>query len=65
METRQMTPFFSSTFYALFVTFIFIFENSQISFSCRPPFAPRKIPQFWAKATSSLNPSYFSSKYTP
>ena len=43
METRQMTPFFSSTFYALFVTFIFIFENSQNSFSCRPPFRP-----FWS-----------------
>ena len=29
METRQMTPIFSSTFSALAVTFIFLFENSQ------------------------------------
>ena len=43
METRQMTPFFSSTFYALFVTFIFIFGNSQNSFSCGAPFGP-----FWS-----------------
>ena len=43
METRQMTPFFSSTFYALFVTFIFIFGNSQNSFSCGVPFGP-----FWS-----------------
>ena len=42
METRKMT-FFSSTFYALFVTFIFIFEYSQNSFSCGPPFGP-----FWS-----------------
>ena len=38
-----MTPFFSSTFYALFVTFIFIFENSQNSFWCGPPVGP-----FWS-----------------
>ena len=38
-----MTPFFSSTFYALFVTFIFIFGNSQNSFSCGVPFGP-----FWS-----------------
>ena len=43
IETRQMTPFFSSTFYALFVTFIFIFGNSQNSFSCGVPFG-----QFWS-----------------
>ena len=43
METRQMTPFFSSTFYALFVTFIFIFGNSQNSFTFGPPFGP-----FWS-----------------
>ena len=35
METRQMTPFFSS--------FIFVFENSQNPFSCDPPFGP-----FWS-----------------
>ena len=33
-----MTPFFSSTFPAITETFIFIFENSQNSFSCGPPF---------------------------
>ena len=38
METRQLTPFFSSTFSALFVTFIFIFEHGQNSFSCGPTF---------------------------
>ena len=44
METRQMTPFFSSTLSALaFVTFIFIFENSQNSFLCGLPFGP-----FWS-----------------
>ena len=51
METRQMTPFFSSTFSALTVlTFIFIFENSQNPFCCCPPFGPfwsAKNPQFW------------------
>ena len=31
METRQMTPMFSSAFSALFETFIFVFENSQNS----------------------------------
>ena len=38
-----MTSFFSSTFYALFVTFIFLFENSQNSFSCGLLFGP-----FWS-----------------
>ena len=33
---------FSSTFSTLFVIFIFVFENSQNSFSCCPPFDP-----FW------------------
>ena len=33
-----MTPLFSSTLSALFVTFIFVFENSQNSFSCGLPF---------------------------
>ena len=36
MKTRQMTPL--STFSALFVTFIFIFENGQDSFSYGLPF---------------------------
>ena len=37
MKIRQMTPFFSSTFSMLTVTFIFVFETSQNSFSCGPP----------------------------
>ena len=41
--TRQMTTFFSSTFSALFVISIFVFENSQNSFSCGTPFGP-----FWS-----------------
>ena len=36
-----MTPIFSSSFYSLIVTFIFIFENSQNS--CGSPFRP-----FWS-----------------
>ena len=44
METRRMTPFFfSSTFSALTVTFIFVFENSQNWFWCGPPSGP-----FWS-----------------
>ena len=44
METRQMTSFFHLRFLLqLFVTFIFVFENSQNSFSCAPPFSP-----FWS-----------------
>ena len=43
METRQMTPFILSTFSALTVcNIIFVFENSQNSFSRGPPFG-----QFW------------------
>ena len=38
-----MTPFFSSIFSALFVTFIFVFEYSQNSFLCGAPFGP-----FWS-----------------
>ena len=43
VETRQMTPFFSSTFFALFETFIFVFENSQNSLLFGLPFSP-----FWS-----------------
>ena len=44
METGQMTPFFSSTFSAqTFCNISFVFENSQNSFSCCPPFDP-----FWS-----------------
>ena len=42
-KTRQMIPFLSSTFWALFVIFIFVFENCQNSFSMGPPFGP-----FWS-----------------
>ena len=42
METRQMTPFFSSSFSALFVTFTFVFQNDY-SFLCGPFFGP-----FWS-----------------
>ena len=38
-----MIPFLSSTFWALFVIFIFVFENCQNSFSMGPPFGP-----FWS-----------------
>ena len=41
METRQMTPFFTSTFSAL--TVCNVFENIQCLFSCDPPFGP-----FWS-----------------
>ena len=40
METRQMTPFFSSYFSNLTVIFISEFENTQNSFWCGPPFGP-------------------------
>ena len=36
MKTREMNSFF--IFSSLFVTFILLFENSQISFSCSPSF---------------------------
>ena len=38
-----MTPFFSSTLSALFVTLIFVCETRQNSFSCGAPFGP-----FWS-----------------
>ena len=44
MKTIQITSFFHLLFpLELFVTFIFVFENSQNSFSCGPPFRP-----FWS-----------------
>ena len=53
METRQMTTFFHllSPLW-LFVTFIFVFENCYISFSCGPPSGPSwsvKYPNFGQK----------------
>ena len=45
-------PIFSSTFSALFVTFIFVFKNSQNLFWCGPPFGPFwfvKHLNFWQK----------------
>ena len=43
ISTRQTIPFFSSTFSSMFLTFTFVFENSQNSFSCGPLFGP-----FWS-----------------
>ena len=44
MKTRQIPFFFHLLFpLELFVTFIFVFGNSQNSFSCGPPFGP-----FWS-----------------
>ena len=40
LKTKQMTSFFSSIFYALFVTLNFVFENRQNSFWCGPPLGP-------------------------
>ena len=63
MKTRQRTPFFLSTFSALFVTLISEFENIQNSFSYDLPFAPFwsvKYLNFWPKATDSVSLSYFS-----
>ena len=54
METRQMIPFFSSTFSAL--TSTSEFENTQNSFSCGLLFGPFwsvKYLNFWPKATDS------------
>ena len=42
-ETRQMTPFFSSTFWTLFAVFIFVFEKCKNLFSWGTPFGP-----FWS-----------------
>ena len=67
METRQMTPFFSSTFSALTVTFISEFENTQNSFSCGSPFDKFwsiKYLNFMPEATDSDSSSYFSRKQT-
>ena len=53
METRQVTHFFHLHFLLqLFVTFIFVFENSQNSFQCGPPFGSFwsvSYPNFWEK----------------
>ena len=38
MATRQITPFFSSTFSALFVKYISEYENTQNPFSYGRPF---------------------------
>ena len=67
METTQMTPFFSSTFSALTVTFISEFENTQNSFSCGSPFDKFwsiKYLNFMPEATDSDSSSYFSRKQT-
>ena len=61
METRQVIPFFSSTFSALTVcnTFLYL-KIVKIHFHVVPPLwsiLVCKIPQFWAKATDSDKPS--------
>ena len=66
LETRQMTPFFSSTISTLTVCNIhfcfskyskFIFMWSPLRF-----IMVYKTPQFWTKTTDSDSPSYFSRK---
>ena len=66
METRQMTPYFSSTFSVLTVCNIYFYiQNGQNSFLCGPGFIlVREIPQFWAKTTDLDSPSYISRKQT-
>ena len=59
METTQLTSFFKSTFPALIASFNFVFVGTPLL-----SIAVCKIPQFWAKATNSDNPSYFSRKET-
>ena len=66
METRQITPFFSSTFSALTVTFIFVFENSQNSFSCCPPFGrcwSVKYLNFGPKAIWTADHTFLESRH--
>ena len=68
METRQMTPFFSSTFSNLFVIFISEFEKAQNSFSCGLPVGPFwsvKYLNFWPQATNWDSSSHFSRMWTP
>ena len=58
METRKMTPFFYLVFpFQLFMTFIFVFGNSQNLFSFGCPLwsiLVRKIRQFRVKANIML-----------
>ena len=54
METRNITPFFCLLFpLELFVTFIFIFGNSQDLFSYDPHFGP-----FWSVTYNSSSAKY-------
>ena len=68
MENRQMNPFFSSTFSALFITFSFLFENSQNSFWCGPSFVPFwsvKYVNFWQKLPIwTIHHTSLESKYS-
>ena len=65
-ETRKMIPSFLSTFSALTVCNIhfYIWKWSKFIFLWSPLWSILvcKIPQFWAKATDSDSPSYFSRK---
>ena len=64
METRQMTPFFSSSFSALTVCNIHFYIWKYSKFIFMWSILVCKISQFWAKATDSNSPSYFSRKKT-
>ena len=66
METRQMTPFYSSTFSAVTVCNIQLciwkLSNSITMWSLHWPILFCNIPQFCAKAADSDSPPYFSKK---
>ena len=65
METRQMTPFFWSTFSNLFVIFTSEFENVQNSFLCGSLvglFWSSKYIIFWPPGSDSDRSSQFSRK---
>ena len=69
METRAMTPFFSSTFSALTVFNIhFLYLKLVKIYFHVAPFCfilVSKIPQFWTKTTNSDSPLCFSRKGHP
>ena len=64
MKTRQMTPFYLLFQLYLFAALIFVFENSQSSFSCSPLAVDTGLQNmnFWMKATDSDDPLLFSRK---
>ena len=64
METRQMTPFFIYFFFYFCNILFHIWKWSKFIFlwSTLRSILVCKIPQFWAIATDSDSPSYFSRK---